>query len=73
MRDGHLKTADFLESETYPTLSLRSTKVTPKGGDRYELIADLTIKGVTKSVAFDLEFLGSGPGWPPASTSPASS
>ncbi len=58
-------TADFLESETYPTLSLRSTKVTPKGGDRYELIADLTIKGVTKSVAFDLEFLGSGPGMAP--------
>jgi polyisoprenoid-binding protein YceI len=65
MRDGHLRTADFLEAETYPTLSLRSTKVTPKGEDRYEVLVDLTIKGVTKSVPFDLEYLGSGPGLAP--------
>lgn len=65
MRDGHLKTADFLEADTFPTLSLRSTTVTAKGGDRYELVADLTIKGVTKPVVFDLEFLGAGPGMAP--------
>lgn len=65
MRDAHLKTADFLEAERYPTLTLRSTKVTPKGGDRYELVADVTIKDVTKPVVFDLEFLGAGPGMAP--------
>jgi polyisoprenoid-binding protein YceI len=68
MRDNHLKSADFLEQETYPTLTFASTSVTPKGGDRYELAGDLTIKGVTKPVTFDLEFLGAGPGMAPNST-----
>ena len=60
MRDAHLKSPDFLEFETYPTLTPKSTKVTAKGGD-FEVVADLTIKGITKSVTFDLEYLGTGP------------
>jgi polyisoprenoid-binding protein YceI len=64
MRDGHLKTADFLDLENFPTLTLTSTKVSPKGGD-YELVADLALHGVTKSVAFSLEFLGAGPSMAP--------
>lgn len=64
-RDGHLKSGDFLEQETYPTLTLKSTKITPKGGDKYELTADLTVKGITKPVIFDLEFLGTGPSMAP--------
>jgi len=51
MRDAHLKSPDFLEFETYPTLTLTSTKVSAKG-DNYEVVADLTIKGITKSVTF---------------------
>lgn len=65
MRDGHLKSGDFLEEATYPTLTLKSTKITAKGGDKYEMVADLTIKDVTKSVSFDLEFLGTGPSMTP--------
>ena len=65
MRDGHLKSSDFLDLENHPTLALRSTKVTPKGGDNYVLDTDLTIRGVTKPVSFDLEFLGAGPGTAP--------
>jgi len=61
MRDGHLQSADFLELEKYPTLTLKSTKVTSKGGDDYVLTADVTIHGVTKSIDFDLEYLGTGP------------
>jgi polyisoprenoid-binding protein YceI len=68
MRDGHLKGADFLEIEANPTLALTSTKITQKKGDHYEMIADLTIKGITKSVTFDLEFLGSGPSMAPGAT-----
>ena len=68
MRDGHLKSADFLELEKYPTLSLKSTKITSKGGDDYEMVADLTIKDVTKSVTFDLEYLGTNPGMQPGVT-----
>ena len=65
MRDGHLKTADFLDIENNPTLSLKSTQITSKGGDNYAMVADLTVKGITKSVTFDLEFLGAGPSMSP--------
>ena len=65
MRDGHLKSADFLEDEKFPTLNLKSTSIKAKGGDDYELVADLTIKGVTKPITFALEFLGSGPSMSP--------
>jgi polyisoprenoid-binding protein YceI len=64
MRDAHLKSPDFLEFETFPTLTLKSTKVTAKGND-FTIVADLTIKGVTKSITFDLEYLGTGPSMTP--------
>jgi polyisoprenoid-binding protein YceI len=64
-RDEHLRSADFLEAEQFPTLTFVSTKVAPKGGSHYELVADVTIRGVTKEVVFDLEFLGYGPGMAP--------
>ena len=56
-RDGHLKSADFFDLENHPTWTLVSTGITPKGGD-FVLTADLTIRGVTQSVDFDLEFAG---------------
>ena len=56
-RDGHLRTGDFFEAETYPTITFVSTSITPDGDD-YTLTGDLTIKGVTKPVTFDLEFEG---------------
>jgi polyisoprenoid-binding protein YceI len=56
-RDGHLKTGDFFEVETYPTMTLRSTSIEANGGDLV-LHGDLTIKGITHPVAFDLEFDG---------------
>jgi polyisoprenoid-binding protein YceI len=65
MRDNHLKSADFLEEEKYPTLELKSTKITAKGDNEFEMVTDVTVKGVTKSVIFDLEFLGEGPGMAP--------
>jgi len=68
MRDGHLKSSDFLDLENHPTLTFRSTKITPKSGDAYTLTGDLTLRGVTKSVDFDLEFLGAGPGMAPGSS-----
>jgi polyisoprenoid-binding protein YceI len=68
MRDGHLKSSDFLDLENHPTLTFTSTKISPKGGDNYVMTGDLTIRGVTKSVDFDLEFLGSGPSMQPGVT-----
>jgi polyisoprenoid-binding protein YceI len=68
MRDNHLKSADFLELEKYPTLTFKSTKFSAKGGDDFELVGDLSIHGVTKSVSFDLEYLGTGPSMAPGVT-----
>jgi polyisoprenoid-binding protein YceI len=65
MRDGHLKSGDFLDQENHPTLTLKSTSFSPKGGNEYVMVADLTIRGITKSVEFDVEFTGEGPHFHP--------
>ncbi len=58
-RDEHLRTNDFLDVPNYPTLTVVSTGMR-RAGENWVLTADLTIRGVTKSVDFDLEFLGEG-------------
>lgn len=57
-RDAHLKGADFFEADKFPTLSFKSTQFSNKGDDKFELVGDLTIKGVTKSVKLDVEYGG---------------
>jgi polyisoprenoid-binding protein YceI len=59
-RDGHLKSADFFDAENHPSLTFKSTKVTKAGTDKYKIAGDLTMRGVTKPVTFDAEFLGAG-------------
>jgi len=59
-RDNHIRSADFFEVETYPTMTYRSTGVRLDGGD-YVLDGELTLKGVTKSVPLTLELNGFGP------------
>jgi polyisoprenoid-binding protein YceI len=56
-RDAHIKSADFFEVETYPTMSFRSTKVVPDGDD-FRVDGELTLHGVTKPVTLDLEVNG---------------
>jgi polyisoprenoid-binding protein YceI len=56
-RDGHLLSADFFDAEHHPELTLRSTGISRRGAD-YVLHGELTIKGVTRPVDFDLEFDG---------------
>ena len=58
-RDGHLRTNDFLDAETYPEITFVSTSVAHRGGHDFEVTGDLTIKGTTKSVTVPLEFQGS--------------
>jgi polyisoprenoid-binding protein YceI len=60
-RDTHLRTNDFFDVEHHPTMTLRSTGFEPRGDDRFVMHADLTIRGVTKPVDFDLELGGIGP------------
>jgi len=61
MRDDHLRTNDFLDVENFPTLTIKSTGIKHVDGNEFVLTGDLTIRGVTKSVDFVLEFLGEGP------------
>ncbi len=59
-RDGHLRSADFFAVDSFPTLSFKSTKVTAAGKNKYKVAGNLTMRGVTKPVVFDAEFLGAG-------------
>jgi polyisoprenoid-binding protein YceI len=56
-RDGHLRTPDFFDIENHPTMTFTSTGLEGSGSD-YKLHGDLTLKGVTRPVTFDLEVGG---------------
>lgn len=57
--EGHLKSDDFFGVATHPTSSLVFTKVEASGKNSYEVTGDLTIKGITKPVIFDVSIYGS--------------
>lgn len=57
-RDGHLRSPDFFNSEAFPTMTFKSTRVDVLDGANARLIGDLTIRDVTKPVTLDVEFLG---------------
>jgi polyisoprenoid-binding protein YceI len=65
MRDDHLRTNDFLDAPTYPTLTLKSTGLTRVSDTDWKLDGELTVRGVTRPVVFDVEFHGAGPGMQP--------
>jgi polyisoprenoid-binding protein YceI len=56
-RDTHLRSPDFLDAEQYPLITFVSTAIAPAGDD-WKLTGDLTIRGVTKPVTFDMTFEG---------------
>jgi len=58
-RDQHLKSADFFDVEKFPKLTFKSKRV-ETAGDGYRMVGDLTIHGVTREVAFDVSFEGTG-------------
>jgi len=58
-RDAHLRSAEFFDAETFPTLEFVSTGVRYAKGD-FLVDGDLTIRGVTRPVTFTLEFGGFG-------------
>ena len=58
-RDGHLRSADFLDVENYPTVTFRSTRVEGTK-DEFKLTGDLTIRGVTRPITLDVTFEGEG-------------
>jgi polyisoprenoid-binding protein YceI len=54
-RDEHLRAGDFFDVAKYPTITFVSKKVTRAGPDKLKVIGDLTIHGITKEVAVDVE------------------
>lgn len=56
-RDGHVRSGDFLDVETYPEITFRGTDFAVKG-DVVDVTGDLTIRGTTKSVTIPFEFQG---------------
>ena len=58
-RDGHLKSNDFFDMETYPEITFASTSVEQVDTENFRVTGDLTIKDVTKPVTIDFEYTGS--------------
>jgi polyisoprenoid-binding protein YceI len=58
MRDNHLKSDDFFNSEKYPVLTFKSTSFKKIDGNNYTLEGDMTIRDVTKKVKFDVNYGG---------------
>ncbi|MCX4788070.1 MULTISPECIES: YceI family protein [unclassified Streptomyces] len=61
MRDKHLRSPDFLDSDRFPEITYRSNGLTPAGPDRWLVHGELTMRGVVRPVDLDLSYLGTGP------------
>ena len=57
-RDGHLRSPDFLDAEAFPTITYRSTKVTPATKGTWLVEGDLTVRGTTVVVPLEVTFEG---------------
>lgn len=57
-RDQHLRSADFFETEKYPTLTFASKSIKAAGSGAYTVTGDLTIHGVTRTIDLDASYLG---------------
>ena len=57
-RDNHLKSPDFFSAEQYPDITIKSTSFKSLGNDKFEMVADVTIRDVTKPVTFEVEKTG---------------
>ena len=57
-RDAHLRAPDFFDIADHPKISFESNEISKQAGDRYQMKGDLTIKGNTKEVVFDVVYKG---------------
>jgi polyisoprenoid-binding protein YceI len=57
-RDEHLKSADFFEVETYPTITFKGDGMTKVSDKKYKLKGELTMHGVTEPIELDVTYLG---------------
>jgi polyisoprenoid-binding protein YceI len=57
-RDDAVKGENYLDVERYPSITFKSKRVEPSGENRYAIIGDLTMHGVTNEVVLDTEYFG---------------
>lgn len=57
-RDNHLRSPDFFDVGAFPRVIFHSRRVVPVGGERYQVVGDLTLKDTTREVVLEAEFLG---------------
>lgn len=57
-RDGHVRGADFFDVEKFPEITFVSTSFSKADDNTYTVTGDLSIKGVSKSITFDLDYTG---------------
>ncbi len=57
-RDGHLRSADFLDVAQFPTITFKSTQIEKQNDTHFKVTGDLTMHGVTRNVTFDVEQTG---------------
>lgn len=57
-RDDHLRSPDFLDAQRYPKIVFKSTKVRRAGQNKFRVAGNLTIRGITKEVILNAEYLG---------------
>jgi polyisoprenoid-binding protein YceI len=57
-RDNHLRSNDFFDMENHPKMTFVATEIKRKSGDNYDVTGDLTLRGVTKPVTFDMTMEG---------------
>lgn len=60
-RDDHLKSPDFFSAKQFPTITIKSKRVTvdARSGE-LKVVADVTVRGVTKTLTFDVTKTGAG-------------
>jgi polyisoprenoid-binding protein YceI len=57
-RDTHLKSPDFFDVANHPRLTFASSRIVPRGPDRYDVTGTLTIRGVAREVTLPVTYLG---------------
>ncbi len=57
-RDEHLRSADFLDADHFPTITFKSVRVDRVGASAYKVTGELTIRGVTRMVTLDMTYAG---------------
>jgi polyisoprenoid-binding protein YceI len=57
-RDDAVKGENYLDVERFPTITFKSKRVEPRGDNRYAIIGDFTLHGVTRELTLDTEYFG---------------